>query len=56
MMLLKIKSGEKKKKSSHCGAAETNPTGNHEVEDSIPGLTQWVKDLGTATSCGVGHR
>ena len=22
-----------------------NPTRNHEVEGSIPGLTQWVKDL-----------
>ena len=22
----------------------TNPTKNHEVADSIPGLTQWVKD------------
>ena len=23
----------------------TNMTRNHEVEGSIPGLTQWVKDL-----------
>ena len=23
----------------------TNPTRNHEVEGSIPGLDQWVKDL-----------
>ena len=23
----------------------TNPTRNNEVEGSIPGLTQWVKDL-----------
>ena len=26
--------------SSHRGAAERNPTGNHEVMSSIPGLTQ----------------
>ena len=32
-------------RSSHRGAAETNPTRNHEVVGSIPGLTQWVKDL-----------
>ena len=30
--------------SSHCGAAEMNPTRNHEVVGSIPGVTQWVKD------------
>ena len=29
--------------SSHCGAAEVNPTRNHEVSSSIPGLAQWVK-------------
>ena len=34
----------------------TNPTRNHEVEGSIPGLAQWVKDLGIAVSCGVGCR
>ena len=31
--------------SSRCGAAETNPTRNHEVSGLIPGLVQWVKDL-----------
>ena len=32
-------------RSSCCGAAETNPTSNHEVLLSSPGLAQWVKDL-----------
>ena len=31
--------------SSHHGAEEMNPTKNHEVEASIPGLAQWVKEL-----------
>ena len=30
--------------SSCHGTAETNPTSNHEVVASIPGLIQWVKD------------
>ena len=30
--------------SSRHGAAEMNMTRNHEVEGSMPGLAQWVKD------------
>ena len=33
-----------KKRRSHHGTVETNPTGNHEVVGSIPGLAQWVND------------
>ena len=33
-------------RSSRRGAAETNPTRNHEVAGLIPGLDQWVKDPG----------
>ena len=28
----------------HCGTVETDPTRNHEVKGSIPGLAHWVKD------------
>ena len=44
----KIKKKKKKKskqRSSRCGAAEMNPTRNHEVAGSIPGLALWVNDL-----------
>ena len=34
----------------------TNPTRNHELAGSDPGLAQWVKGSGIAVSCGVGHR
>ena len=27
-----------------CGAAETNPTSNHEVAGLIPGLARWIKN------------
>ena len=33
-----------------------NPSRNHEVAGSVPGLAQWVKGSGVALSCGVGHR
>ena len=44
-----IKKSHKKERSgvpisSHHGAAETNPTRNHEVAGLVPGLAQWVKD------------
>ena len=32
-------------RSSHRGTAGMNPTRNDEVSGSIPGFTQWVKDL-----------
>ena len=40
--------------SSHCGAWEMNPTSNHEVAGSIPGLHSVGERSSTAVSCGVG--
>ena len=31
--------------SSHCGSMETNPISIHDDVGSMPGLTQWVRDL-----------
>ena len=42
--------------SSHHSSAVMNPIIIHEDESSIPGLTQWVKDLVAAVSCGIGCR
>ena len=39
--------------SSHRGSLEMNPTSIHEDAGLIPGLAQWVKDLGLPMSCGV---
>ena len=48
-MVVPIVVREIKKKSStwssHHGTAETNPTRNHEVAGTTPGLVQWAKDL-----------
>ena len=36
------KKRKSKNRSSHCGAAEMNPTRNHEVPGLISGLAQWI--------------
>ena len=40
----RIKGKKINSRSSHRGAAETNPTRNHEVAGLIPGLALWVKE------------
>ena len=43
-LILNEVSQKEKDRSSHLGTAEMNPTRNHEVSGSIPGLAQQVKD------------
>ena len=47
MFLPMLRKQNKKKKSgsSYHGSAEMNPISIHKDAGSIPGLTQWVKDL-----------
>ena len=39
------KNQKNEEKALNRGAAETNPTRNHQVVGSTAGLAQWVKDL-----------
>ena len=41
---------QKRKQSSHRGSVETNLTSIPEDTDSIPGLAQWIGDLGLIAS------
>ena len=42
-------------RSSHHGAAETNPTRNHEALGTVPGFSQWLR-VQHCHEHGVGHR
>ena len=44
LILSKIEKDKYHMRSSRHGQWLTNPTRNHEVVGSVPGLAQWVKD------------
>ena len=44
ILILSEVSQKEEDRSSYSGTAEMNPTRNHEVSGSIPGLAQWAED------------